>query len=288
MSSSTYKKERAVVGFLIAGNALLMVGKILAGAAGRSSALVADGLHSGADVASSVAVLFSIKLSVRPPDEEHPYGHGKVEAMAGTFTAFLLAVVAVEIAYSGLRSIFLGSYATPSLLTAVVAVISIATNEVMFRYGNWFGNKVGSQAMIANSWDNRSDALSSLAAVVGIVGARFGFRFLDPLAAIAVSVMIMRVVYHLLRDSVQELMDRTVTEVVDEVVRLAERVQGVEHAYARVRRIGRKFMVDMKVEVNPGISVADGHDISLTVKNMILAENAGVSDVMIHIHPHDE
>lgn len=286
-NTELYKKEQAVVASLIVGNSVLMVLKIIIGLVGRSSALVADGLHSAVDAVASLAVLFSIKISRRPPDKEHPYGHGKVEAIAGGLTAVLLAGIAIEIAVTAIENLISKSFAMPTLLTAAVALTSAIVNEVMFRYGNAFGKKVGSQAMIANSWDNRSDALSSLAALAGILGARLGYPALDSVAAAIVSVMILRVVYHLVIEAARDLMDGAVIEAGEEIEALSETIKGVEHAYARVRRTGRSMLVDLKLEMDPGLSVSGSHDIGLEVKRRILEEHKGVADVMIHIHPHE-
>lgn len=287
MHTSDYAKERAVAVSLIAGNSLLMVLKVLVGLVGKSSALVADGLHSAVDAVASLAVFFSIKISRRPPDEQHPYGHGKIEAIAGGLTAVLLAGVAIEIGFSAVENAVTGTFAIPSLLTAGVALTSAVVNEAMFRFGNAFGKKVGSQAIVANSWDNRSDALSSLAAFAGILGARLGFPILDPIAALAVSIMILRVVYHLILEAAHDLMDSAIPETGQEIEGLSEAIEGVEHAYARVRRAGRSMFVDLKLEMDPGLSVSESHEIGLEVKKCILEEYKGVSDVMIHIHPHE-
>lgn len=273
---------------LISGNALLMLLKLTAGYWGGSSALIADGLHSAADAAASVVVLLSIRLSLRPPDREHPYGHGKVESIASGLTALFLVAVALEIMLSAIWAILAGSHSMPSILTAIAALISIAANEMMFRVANTHGKRVGSQAMIANSWDNRSDTLSSTAALAGIIGARLGFPVLDHVAAIIVSIMIMRVVYHLMRDAAHELMDRMVDDVGDDIVAIAKRVDGVEHAYARVRRVGRGVVVDLKLEMDPRLTLSGSHDIGISVKRRILNRLKSVTDVMIHIHPHDE
>lgn len=280
-------RERSIMYIIIAGNAFLTAVKIAFGILGGSTALLADGVHSAGDALASVAVLFSIRVSVRPPDAEHPYGHGKIEAIAAALTALLLAGVSVEIAISAVRAVLGSSYGTPSPLTAVVAAVSIAANEVMFRFGNSFGKKVGSQAIIANSWDNRADALSSLTALAGILGARFGYGFLDPMAALVVSAMIVRVVFGLLRESAHELMDGMVSDLGCRIVSIAEGVEGVEHAYARVRRIGRGYSVDLKLEMDPEMSVSGSHDVGIEVKNRITRKIKGISDVMIHVHPHD-
>ncbi len=281
-------RERAIMLIILAGNAFLMALKIAFGFLGGSTALLADGVHSAGDALASAAVLFSINISVRPPDADHPYGHGKIEAIAAGLTALLLAGVSFEVAISAFRAVLGSSHPTPSLSTAAVAVISIAANEAMFRFGNSFGKKVGSRAIIANSWDNRADALSSLTALAGILGARFGYAFLDPVAALVVSAMIARVVYGLLRESAHELMDGMVSDLGSRIVDIAEGVEGVEHAYARVRRIGRGYSVDLKLEMDPEMSVSGSHDVGIEVKNRIARTIKGVSDVMIHVHPHDE
>lgn len=281
-------KDTKILLFVLAGNILLMSIKIAGGISGHSSALVADGIHSGADVVATILILFAVRLSLAPPDDEHPYGHGKVEPLAATGSAILLGFIALEIIYSGVERIIHSRYTSPDALTAWIALISILLNEIMFRFENKFGKERGSTALVANAWDNRSDAFSSLAAFIGIIMARFGFPFLDPVSALIIAVMIIRIAYRLIIKSSLEIMDTSIPEIESAVVKKAEGVDGVEHAYARARRIGRQIHVDLKLEMDPMMTVSESHLLGVKVKEKVSQRFVNIEQVMIHVHPHED
>lgn len=281
-------KDTKILLFVLFGNILLMGIKIAGGIYGHSAALVADGIHSGADVVATLLILFAVRLSLAPPDEEHPYGHGKVEPLAATGSAILLGFIALEIIYSGTDRIINNRYTTPDALTAWIASTSILLNEIMFRFENKFGKERGSTALVANAWDNRSDAFSSLAALLGIIAARLGFLILDPISALIIAVMIIRIAYRLIIKSSLEIMDTSIPEIESAVVNAAERVEGIEHAYARARRIGRQIHVDLKLEMDSLMTVSESHLLGVKVKEKVSKRFVNIEQIMIHVHPHEE
>lgn len=286
-------KRGAWVGII--GNACLALIKGGAGLFSGSRALIADAANSAADVVSSVAVLYGIKLAHTPPDEDHPYGHGKAETIAAIIVAVLIAGVGVEVGYSSFQAIFEPVQA-PGWVAAGAALFSIISKEVLFRYTYRLGKKLDSDAMIANAWDHRSDVFSTLAALLGIVGAiigeKFGFPllvYLDPIAGIGVSIFVLYMAYKLAKESIHNAMDRVLNEEeARELYEAASRVEGVMKIDELLaRQHGHYVIVDIKVAVDPHITVEEGHRIGKQVKKTLVEQFSHVSNVLVHINPYD-
>ncbi|TVY11940.1 cation diffusion facilitator family transporter [Paenibacillus cremeus] len=296
MAEDRFKKAEFGAWIGIVGNIALALMKGLIGYASSSKALMADALHSASDVAGSVAVLIGIRASKLPPDTDHPYGHGKAEPIASIVVSVLLLVVGIEIGVSSVKAIHHGVDAPPGKIAFIAIFISIIVKEAMFRYKYRLGRKLSSQALIANAWEHRSDVYSSIAAFVGVGGAMLGnylgntyLYYLDPIAGLFVSVLVLKMGYRLVMESIHSTMDHVLHE--EDAAELLETVQRIKGVIAvddlRAREHGHYVIVDIKISVNPKISVQEGHDIAKIVKQTLMKRFIHVSDVFIHVNPYD-
>lgn len=292
--SARFKKAEFAAWIGIFGNILLALIKFIVGKFGNSRALIADAVHSFSDVVGSLAVLVGIRASKLPPDEEHPYGHGKAESIAAIIVAAILFIVGAQIGYGSFQALFAPAL-TPSILAVYVALFSIILKEAMFQYKYRLGKKLNSDALITNAWEHRSDVFSSIAALIGIGGAVAGdylgiswMIYLDPLAGIGVSILVMIMAWKLGADAIHNTLDHVLPE--EEAAELeatALSVPGVvqvDALYARVH--GHYVIVDIKLAVDPHITVEEGHAIGKQVKEALLMRHKHVHNVLIHINPY--
>jgi len=288
--ASRYQQGQLGAWLGIAGNVVLTLFKLAAGFIAGSQAMIADGVHSASDILGSTVVLVGLRVASAPADREHPYGHAKAEAIAAKIVALILLLAGLNIGYSSIRILIAGVGTPPGRLALIAAVISIVAKEGLYQYKIRLGRRIKSQAIIANAHEHRSDALSSTAALVGIVGARSGLPLLDPVAALVVSVFIVRTGWVLVRRAVDDLMDRFVDD------RLAERIEDATMRVTgvaavdnvRARPAGPEFLVDMEISVSPEISVARGHEIAEDVQRSVRRELSEVSQVFVHVEPHGQ
>ncbi len=268
-------------------NLFLTIVKALAGVLAGSTALVADAFHSASDIAGSIVVLGGLKMASKPPDADHHYGHDKLEAVVAKLIAVLLVLTGIGIAWSAVTVLRKGEISTPGTLALAAAVLSIFFKEGMYRYTMAVGRRISSTAVIADAWHHRTDALSSVAAVIGVAGARMGLPWLDPAAGLVVAAMIIRSGVKIYLDAVKELIDTAPPqEVVRKIVDLALEVEGVKSIHeVKARYHGAAILVDMKLCVNPSVTVQKGHDIAKQAKKRILEQLSQVQDVMIHVNP---
>ncbi len=272
-------------------DALLGFFKIVVGYAASSQALIADGIHSLSDLATDAIVLYASKHAHQEADEDHPYGHGRFETVATVVLGVALIAVAGGIAYDAiLRLLHSELLATPGYWALVVAFISVISKEVIYRYTMAVAEKYNSNLLRANAWHSRSDAISSIIVIIGIVGSMFGFWYLDSIAAIGVALMIAKIGWDLLSASMQELVDKSLEPERVEAIRQAIlQVDGVDTLHIlRTRRMGGEALVDVHIQVNPTLSVSEGHYISESVRSAIIQQIDEVSDVMVHIDPEDD
>lgn len=271
----------------ILGNLLLAAFKLSAGVLAHSQAMLADGIHSLADLVGSSAVLVGFGVARHPADSCHPYGHDRAETVAAAVVALTLILAGLNVAYSAVHSLWMGVTAVPGLLALVAAVTSVVLKESLFRYKLAVGRRIDSPAVIANAWEHRSDVLTSLAAAAGILGARMGQPWLDPAAALAVSVFIIRWGWQTARSAVDDLMDRLPEPgTIDKIRAVAGSVAGVEGVgEVRARRMGPNILVDLKIAVHPEISVAAGHRVAHLVRDEVIRGLPKVRDVMVHVDP---
>ena len=267
--------------------------KIVAGLVGNSWAIVADGLHTMSDLLSSTAVLIGLRVARKAPDKTHPYGHGKAEVLAARFVGFLLLAVGAFILHESIGKLSASDdvIVIPKQIALWAALISIVVKEGLYRYKRHFAMKTGSTALKADAWHHRSDALTSLAALIGVAGAIVGgekLYWLDPAAAMAVAGVVLWVAFHVFTSTMHELMDAAApTEVIDAIRRVASLVpgvMGVEKIYCR--KTGLSYLVDIHVEVDPKMAVDEAHEIAQAVQTKLVREGENILQALVHIEPY--
>lgn len=281
--------NRAIqVGFWV--NAVLMTMKILAGHFGRSEAVFADGMESAADFIAILASMVALSIGRKPYDKEHPYGHGKAESIAAIVVALVIFSTGGWILVHSFHTIIDSSYKVPGAVAVVAAFLTIITKEALYRYSIAVGKKLGSPAVLALAKDHRKDAITSISTLIGVTGAFFGLTVLDPIAAGLTSFFIFYIGYETFTNAAHDLMDGSpADESVRDIVKIAEGVEGVEHVHEiRCRRSGQYLIVDLKLDMDPDMTVRTSHAIATEVKSLIFAQVPNVGDVMIHINPHEE
>lgn len=290
---NTNTKEAIKASYLsIIGNALLAIAKGITGIFGNSYALIADAIESTTDVFSSLLVLLGLKYSSKPPDENHPYGHGKAEPLI-TFTVVgFLMVSATIIAYESIQHIKT-PHKIPEPYTLIVLAVIIVIKEVFYRFILKKSDETKSSALKADAWHHRSDAITSLMAFIGISIALLmgkGYETADDWAALFASGFILYNAYLILRPALGEVMDEHMyDDMVEDIRKIAEKVPGVvETEKCLVRKTGMTFLIDLHIAVDAEITVKQGHDIAHQVKNDLLSELPEIADVLIHVEPDDE
>lgn len=296
MADQRFKQAEYAAWVGIVGNALLALVKGIVGWMASSKALIADATHSASDVAGSLAVLFGIRAAKQPPDKDHPYGHGKAEPIAAIIVSVLLIVVGIEVAIGAIKSIFAGMDQAPKAYAIAAIIFSVIIKEAMFQYKYRLGKKLRSQALIANAWEHRSDVYSSVAALIGVGGAVLGAYFgiswmiyLDAIAGLVVSALVIRMGIKLIKASIHSTMDHVLHEEDAEPLKMtAARVPGVIGVdELRAREHGHYVIVDVKICVNPNLTVHEGHQIGKQVKLLLIQKFSHVSDVFVHVNPYD-
>lgn len=268
-------------------NALLAVFKMSAGILGNSQAMIADAVESLADLVSTAVVLISLRVSKKPVDLDHPYGHGRAESIATGFVALIIAAAGVLILWRASVSIGRGQLTQPGVFALLAVIVVIVAKEALYQGVARLARRLESSLLMANALDHRKDALTSVATLLGIAGARMGYPLLDPLAAGLVGLVIFRLAYNVANQAANELMDRAPEDqTIQNISRIADGLDGVAHAEVRARRLGPNVFVDLKIAVDPNLTVDQGHTIAKQVKENIMEQVDSVSDVMVHINPH--
>ena len=285
-------ERRAARDVTLAGAVLdgaLGLAKITVGFLAGSQALVADGVHSLSDLATDAGVLVVTALARREPDADHPYGHDRFETLGSLVLGAVLLVVAGGLAYDSLLRLLSARFPTPGPAALVVALLSIAGKEWIFRWTRRVAERIGSRLLLANAWHSRSDALSSVAVLLGVSGAMAGFPWLDLVAAIAVAGLVGWVGWRLIAGAAQELVDTGLSPSALADVRLATLdVQGVLGVHqVRSRRMGAAVLLDLDIVVRPELSVSEGHQIAWTVSRRLRDRFPEVRDVKVHVDPEE-
>lgn len=277
-----------LVGALI--NVLLSALKLVVGIMASSAALVADGIHSLSDLASDALVWFAARHAGEEPDEEHPYGHGRFETAATLGLGILLGLVALGIVWDAVERVAEGRYATPGMLAIWAAAISIVAKEALYWYTLLVARRVHSRMLEANAWHHRSDAISSIVVLLGILGAMAGWPYLDAVAAVVVGAMVAKIGWDLGWEAMQELVDSALDpEQVDTAREAILSVDGVRSIHMlRTRRQGHQGLADVHVQVDPRLSVSEGHMISIAVEERLKEAVDTINDVTVHIDPEDD
>ena len=276
----------AAAGLII--NGVLAISKLVSGVIGHSHALIADAVESLADVVGSLVVWGGLRIASKPPDVEHPYGHGKAEALATLVVAMILAGAGVSVAVSSVREIFAPSQ-RPEAFTLWVLLTVVVIKELLYRIGRRISVRTGSGAVLADALHHRSDAITSVAAAIGIGVSLWGgakYEMADGLAALFASGIILVNAGRLAREPVNELMDRKSPEIVAQVRRVAREVPGVKGIEkVHTRKSGTGYLIDMHVEVDPDMPVREAHELGHCVKDAVRERMPHVLDVLVHIEP---
>ena len=294
------KRETEIARVTLAGSVvnLLLVGlKAFAGLAGHSAAMISDAVHSLSDFITDIVVLVFVRVSARPQDEGHDYGHGKYETVATLFIGLALAAAAVGIVVSGAQKLALWlkgeELPAPGMLALWAAIISIVVKELLYQYTRLKGKKLDSPALVANAWHHRSDALSSIGAAIGIGGAiLLGKRWtvLDPLASIVVGAMLVKVAWDLLGPSFGELTDSSLpADTENEMLEIIKTVPGVEDPHnLRTRRVGNRIAAEVHIRLDGSLSLADAHDKASEVERRLRQRFGPQSHITVHMEPLDK
>ncbi|MEW6647484.1 MAG: cation diffusion facilitator family transporter [Pseudomonadota bacterium] len=278
-----------IVGAVV--NLLLSIGKVVIGVIGGSPALVADGIHSLSDLLTDIMVVWAAKHGSKDADEDHPYGHGRIETVSTVILGLVLLLVAAGIIYDAASRLFHPERLThPGMLALVMAAISVLSKEVLYLYTLRVAKRIRSNLLKANAWHHRSDAISSIVVIVGIAGTMAGLPYLDAIAAAAVGLMIAKIAWDLGWHAVHELVDTALeAERVEAIRRVIQSVDGVNELHTlRTRRMGADALVDVHIQVDPLLSVSEGHHISERVRQQVIREIDEVQDVLVHIDPEDD
>ena len=281
-----------LVGGLV--NVVLLVFKFVAGILGHSAAMVADAVHSFSDFITDIIVIVFVHISGKPKDKSHDYGHGKYETLAMTFIGMALLAVALGIVYGGIVKIVAWAHGqdlqAPGTLALWAALLSIVLKEGTFRYSMREARKLNSQAVEANAWHHRSDALSSVGTALGIGGAIFlGQRWtvLDPVASVVVGLFIIKVSFFLLRDGIGDLMEQSLPdEVEQEILQIAASVEGVNEPHdLRTRRIGNHYAIELHILMDGNISLSEAHDTASEVEDLLRQHYGEETHIAVHVEP---
>ncbi|BAP62776.1 cation diffusion facilitator family transporter [Methanococcus maripaludis] len=285
--------ERIIIGnkiskITIIVNIALSILKILAGVFGKSSALIADGMHSFSDILSTVVVMLGLKLSEKPADESHPYGHERIEPALTKILAVILLVTALMIFYCGLTTIIGGNYQIPGNITIIAALISIFTKEWMYKYTKKGAEQIESSALLADAWHHRSDAFSSVGTLIGVVGAKLGYPILDPIASIVISLFIAKMAFEIYFKALNQLLDMAAdSKTIEEIKKIILSVDGVlEIDVLKTRIHSNKIYVDVEISVDKDLSLIEAHNISENVHSQIESKLKRVKHCMVHVNPY--
>lgn len=291
------EREKAIYQVTWAGsfvNFLLVVFKFIAGILGHSAAMIADAVHSLSDFATDIVVLIFTRISNKPQDKNHDYGHGKYETLATAIIDIVLFAVGAGICWNGLRAIQTvwqgGRLPVPGMLAFAGAIISIVSKELIYRYTIHVGRKINSNAVIANAWHHRSDAFSSIGTAMGIGGAIAlgeSWSVLDPMAAVIVSFFIMKVSVQLLKPCVDELTEKSLPDEIEkEICLIAENTPGVSAIHnLRTRRIGNHYAIEMHVRMDGHLTLYEAHAKASVIENKLKEKYGNETHVGIHVEP---
>ena len=289
--NENYEKQAMKVSMVsIVGNFILTALKLLAGIVAHSGAMISDAIHSASDVFSTFVVIVGIRISGKESDKDHPYGHERLECVAAIVLATILSATGLGIGYSAAVKIAGGNYANleiPGMLALLAAVLSIAVKEAMYQYNRVYAKKYDSSALMADAWHHRSDALSSVGALIGIAGARMGFPVLDPIASFVICIFIEKAAYDIFMDAVNKMVDRACDEETEDKLRKCAMGQsgvlGIDLLHTRV--FGNKIYVDIEISADAEQSLREAHGIAERVHDSIEKEFPKVKHIMVHVNP---
>lgn len=275
-------------------NIALTVAKIVAGVVGRSAAMIADGIHSLSDLLSDIVVLVFTHISSKGKDRDHSFGHGKFETLATLIVSVILVVVGAKLMSGGIKSIISvikgNIIPKPGYIALIAAVLSIVSKEILYQVTVKVGKEVNSPVVVANAWHHRSDALSSIGALLGIGGAIIlgdKWTVLDPIASCCISIAIIVIAVKMALPSLSELLETSLPEDIEaEIIRTASEIPGVRDIHdLKTRRNGISFIIDAHITVDPSISIVEAHDIATNVEDALQLKYGNETQINIHMEP---
>ena len=273
----------------IIANVVLAAFKLVAGILAHSSAMVSDAIHSASDVFSTFVVMIGIKIASKEPDEEHPYGHERMECVAAIILATILCITGLGIGKNALSNITgnSGEMAVPGMLALIAAIVSIIVKEAMFWYTRHYAKKIDSGALMADAWHHRSDALSSIGAFIGIIFARMGYVMMDSIACLVICVFIVKAAYDIFKDAIDKMVDKSCSlEVEAEIRTIVMSVDGVKGIDSLSTRLfGNKMYVDIEIRADGEKTLNETHEIAEAVHDSIEAQFEKVKHIMVHVNP---
>lgn len=277
----------------IIGNILLSVIKLLAGIIAHSSAMISDTVHSASDVFSTIIVMIGIRLASKEADKEHPYGHERLECVAAIVLAMVLFITGLGIGAEALKNILQGNYSdlqVPGMLALIAAIVSIVSKEGMYWYTRYYAKKIDSSALMADAWHHRSDAFSSIGALIGIGGARLGFPVMDSIASLVIFVFIVKAAYDIFKDAMDKMVDHSCDEETEQQMRDCvlrnENVLGIDLLQTRI--FGNKIYVDVEILADSSYTLKEAHNIAEAVHEDIERSFPKVKHIMVHVNPIDQ
>ena len=287
---NTSREALRVSGVSIVVNLLLSAAQLAAGLLARSGAMVSDAVHSASDVFSTFIVIIGVRLSGKAADRDHPYGHERMECVAAIVLAVVLLVTGLVIGYSGVRRILSADgepLPVPGLLALAAAVVSIAVKEGMFWYTRRYARQLGSSALMADAWHHRSDALSSVGALVGIAGARMGVPLLDPLASVVICAFIAKAAFDIFRDAIDKMVDHSGDPATEAAVRacVEEHDDVCRVDVLRTREFGNRLYVELEIAVDGDLTLHEAHAVAEGVHDDVEKAFPQVKHIMVHVNP---
>ncbi|MGN1184162.1 MAG: cation diffusion facilitator family transporter [Oliverpabstia sp.] len=274
----------------IIGNIVLSIVKLLAGILANSNAMISDAVHSASDVFSTIVVIIGIRLAAKESDKEHPYGHERLECVAAIVLAMVLFMTGLGIGAEALKNIFSGNYGglqVPGMLALIAAIVSIVSKEGMYWYTRHYAKKIDSSALMADAWHHRSDAFSSIGALIGIGGARLGFPVMDSIASLVIFVFIVKAAFDIFKDAMDKMVDHSCDEETEkrlyDCVMENEDVMGIDLLQTRI--FGNKIYVDVEIRADESYTLRQAHNIAENVHNNIERNFPKVKHIMVHVNP---
>ena len=290
MKNNDLKEGMKVSVISIIGNVFLFIFKFIAGIIGKSNAMISDSIHSLSDVLSTIVVMIGLKLASKKEDVSHPYGHERIECVASFILAIFLFITGLGIGWMGIKTIFFENYSeikTPTLIALIAAIISIITKEAMYWYTRSVAKKIKSDALMADAWHHRSDALSSIGSLIGIGGAMMGFKLLDSIASIIICLCIIKVSYDIFMDSVDKMVDKACnSDFINKICDLVLSTNGVLNIdLIKTRLFGNKIYIDLEIAANQDLTLKEAHKIAQEVHDNIENNYEDVKHCMVHVNP---
>ena len=271
-------------------NVLLSLFKLFAGIFANSNAMISDAIHSASDVFSTIVVIIGVRLSSRDSDREHPYGHERMECVAAIILSIVLFITGLGIGIQALQDILNGNYETlqmPGILALIAAIVSIITKEAMYWYTRHYAKQIDSAALMADAWHHRSDAFSSIGALIGIAGSRMGFPIMDAIASLVIFVFIAKAAFDIFKDAMDKMVDHSCDENTEKAIYDCvinhEDVLGIDLLQSRI--FGNKIYVDLEIELDASYTLEKAHRIAEDIHEDIEKNFPKVKHVMIHVNP---